>query len=409
MIKYEHYLMAYMELSRDIQHQFEAVTKFPIVSAMEQAAKQFRQFEIFQLDQARLLAASDLGLTAAVTHSRLIETSDWLSVVDRLASVSGSALASSVRLQEEIGKSALLLKIPNLEIDSLVSDHVTRALAGIDAARALYGLGEPALKAAALVPVSFQAFVARQLQEASRASRIVAARRVDLSVLAAELLDGAQAVFRGSAVLPTRRADGEPVPIPPNVFRSLETELSHVFTEEFDGEVSDAYSLAVTTRVATAGAALVQLVVRINHATERRGDPPVFKPTTTAMQACSILPSAVAKDEDLLSKVVDQLWFLIYEGSGEAKRLLDILTDAELEDLWNLKQLRLSYRHDVDHGDQVDVQRKHAKIGAAFESVLGEPVILSDADCPRAQLALYDRLIRVLERVLEALATQEGD
>ena len=66
---------------------------------------------------------------------------------------------------------------------------------------------------------------------------------------------------------------------------------------------------------------------------------------------------------------MDTLYFLIYEGSGNAKRLTELMTDEELTTVWWIKTLRTSIRHDVDHGDERKSKRKHLEIGEVYSAL----------------------------------------
>jgi len=57
----------------------------------------------------------------------------------------------------------------------------------------------------------------------------------------------------------------------------------------------------------------------LNTEAEREGRSPVFKPTTKNLYACGRIPVCVATEDSTFNYVVDQLYFLLYEGSGSSK------------------------------------------------------------------------------------------
>jgi hypothetical protein len=67
------------------------------------------------------------------------------------------------------------------------------------------------------------------------------------------------------------------------------------------------------------------LVIDINQFSERGEKREIFKPTTRNMKACAELPTLIADDEDTFGKIIDALYFLLYEGSGSAARLLNFV------------------------------------------------------------------------------------
>ena len=90
----------------------------------------------------------------------------------------------------------------------------------------------------------------------------------------------------------------------------------------------------------------------------------------------------------------------LYEGSGEAKRLLDWLADDACEALWALKQLRNVWlRHDPAHGDDAAQSKKWDKLRQALE-YLGVSALPTDGV---ACHALYDALLSSLGAMLTAL------
>ena len=99
------------------------------------------------------------------------------------------------------------------------------------------------------------------------------------------------------------------------------------------------------------------------------------------------------------------MFFLLYEGSGTAKRLQPFASDRDLEPLWRVKHLRLEARHDVDHG--TDSESKHNKIGAAYIDLIGTPIITTPREWARAQLKLYTQLLGLLEHILRGMTENQ--
>ena len=111
------------------------------------------------------------------------------------------------------------------------------------------------------------------------------------------------------------------------------------------------------------------------------------------------IPTTVAPQEDSFLEIVDSLYFLLYEGSGSAKRLTDRVAVDRLEALWLLKHLRLGARHDVDHGSANDAQKKSEQVGAAYCELVGRRSLKTREEFLQAQRALYQRLIDMLESI----------
>jgi hypothetical protein len=112
---------------------------------------------------------------------------------------------------------------------------------------------------------------------------------------------------------------------------------------------------------------------------------------------CGIIPTRVATDEQSFGEIVDQLYFLLYEGSGAASRLRERCSNDQLAALWRLKHLRTGVRHDVGHGGSKDVEKKNRQIGEAYKSLIAMVMPRSRPDWTRAQVALYGQLVEMLE------------
>ena len=184
-----------------------------------------------------------------------------------------------------------------------------------------------------------------------------------------------------------------------NVFRELEVDLETVDLNDPDTEVVALVDGSASARVVKLGGSIVELVYQFNVEGERSGDGYVFKPTSKTMLAFHVVPTMVASEEGLFSEVVDHLYFLLYEGSGAAKRLTSRIPKEKLEALWRLKHLRLGTRHDTDHGSDSESAAKAALVGQAYNELIGRPLPRLREEWLAAQQALYKSLLDMLEEI----------
>ena len=175
--------------------------------------------------------------------------------------------------------------------------------------------------------------------------------------------------------------------------RNLDLEVEH----DFEVIVEE---LPIET-ISKLGAEIIELVYNINTEAESLGREPVFKPTTKGLRACCIIPTKMAISGETFFEIVDQLFFLLYEGSGTAKRLLmkadEKVSDEVMEPLWAMKQFRLAARHDVDHGKSSEIKKKNMQIGNSFKSLIGKVMPKDETDWLSAQHEMYKGLIGVLD------------
>jgi hypothetical protein len=122
----------------------------------------------------------------------------------------------------------------------------------------------------------------------------------------------------------------------------------------------------------------------------------LFKMTTESSAALTTIGEP-CRDLVQYGKLVDALYFLIYEGSGACKRLPDPPPKFSMD----VKFLRTAVRHDVDHGSEADVQKKRLRAGEVFERYSGKK---SPEECgPEEFLSTQTRILEALQKLLASL------
>jgi len=190
------------------------------------------------------------------------------------------------------------------------------------------------------------------------------------------------------------------------LYSHVNQHLGFVYSDRFDGDVEVSFNRSIPARLVYLGYSIIEQIYKINTFSEREKQFLIFKPTTRTMHACGIIASHIASDENTFNLLIDQLYFLLYEGSGSAKRLIPIASDSNLQPIWTLKHLRLSARHDVDHGDRLSIQEKRMNIRNAFTFLLGKVMPITPGDWQRAQLRLYEEIDLMLKTILESMQKQ---
>lgn len=187
-----------------------------------------------------------------------------------------------------------------------------------------------------------------------------------------------------------------------NYFSSLNKHLAWAYRADKDVEIPEAVYNSLPAEIQTAGFQLGQLVIQLNQMAETTTGKDIFKPTNQNMAGMLMLPMVIAEDAATFANVVDTLYFLIYEGTGEAKRLLSLVKDDQLQPLWWLKHLRRMFRHDIDHGKTAEIERKRLESGAVLRQLSGVVWPKKPIHWKRAQLNLYLELIDMLENIIES-------
>jgi hypothetical protein len=137
------------------------------------------------------------------------------------------------------------------------------------------------------------------------------------------------------------------------------------------------------------------LVYKLNkkHGAEHGED--LFKLTNETTRALAGLESPTT-NKSSCATLVDALYFLVYEGSGACRRLGGTPPPFAMD----VKFLRTSFRHDVDHGDPADVRKKMKRAGETFKKYSKK---LTPDECGEAELLEVQR--RLLSKCLEMLKT----
>lgn len=281
------------------------------------------------------------------------------------------------------------------------TSRIVDSLVGVEALLRSVEVSETLLEAALLPQRAFQDFVAFQLDRvAGAASTIEKSSRLRFVDAASELLDEMTKGFDLGVLMAPQLASAElNVDWEVNVFAGLSRKAEDAPFED-EGFEAEAFVLdSCEARIATLGQRLIRLVYDLNTEAEREGRPHIFKPTTKTLYACSLIPSYVAEGNDSFNRIVDQLYFLLYEGSGDAKRLMDFGSTDRFEALWRLKHLRREARHDVGHGSEGEIQKKQKETGKAFVGLAGSVVPKNSGDWCKAQLSLYEQLVAMLEEI----------
>jgi hypothetical protein len=119
-----------------------------------------------------------------------------------------------------------------------------------------------------------------------------------------------------------------------------------------------------------------------------------FKMTNKSTRALKRLGVACAT-QYRFGELADDLYFLVYEGSGSCKRLPSPPPDFAMD----VKFLRTHLRHDLDHGDPKDAAGKRVRGASVLRKYLGVQVLetATEAQFRTAHLRLLEGLREMLK------------
>ncbi len=141
--------------------------------------------------------------------------------------------------------------------------------------------------------------------------------------------------------------------------------LGYALKDDSKYDLEEEFDKSIISKILILGKTITEKIKYIN---EINSEGNIFKPTNASFTAISCISTAFSVDKDTFANVVDSLYMLIYEGSGSASRILKILNDDECETLWNIKHLRTDFRHDYEHGNENNIQKKKKLIADAYKN-----------------------------------------
>lgn len=173
---------------------------------------------------------------------------------------------------------------------------------------------------------------------------------------------------------------------------------------ELEAQVKDVRSF----RAGNAGLWVVELWRHINRAAQLNGRDPIFEPSVEVVGVAARLPLSFAGDETELGELIDGLYKLIFEASGDGRRVRVLAEPHEYETVQDIVVLRHYYRHDQAQGRSLhDSRRKFVRVGDVFERLIGKRLPSSPADWQRVCLGLMRRAEGFLRAIADRFEGQE--
>lgn len=180
--------------------------------------------------------------------------------------------------------------------------------------------------------------------------------------------------------------------------------LGYTFQENSGYDLDEEFAKSMISKILTSGKEIPRKIEYINELRMATGQEPIFKPTTKAYTSTQCLLTAFSTDDVTFGCVIDSLYMLIYEGSGSAKRILEVLSDSECTILWNIKHIRTDFRHDIEHGNKKGYLAKKQEIGRAYQAICGKPRPFKQKDWVTAHSVLFKQVDELLQSIIDKLS-----
>ena len=168
--------------------------------------------------------------------------------------------------------------------------------------------------------------------------------------------------------------------------------------------VEELVDLSMSARAAVLAQTLLQTIIAIEGARQLDEETPIFTRTLGMLEATVMLSVHRVFDKSSLGDAVDALYFLIYEASGEMKRVKPVLDDEFCEPVWQLKYLRNKWlRHDAEHGD---AKKSFAKLRDALVYFGTDHKPSTTAEFTALYEAVLKRMNEFADALLSAVLTR---
>ena len=143
----------------------------------------------------------------------------------------------------------------------------------------------------------------------------------------------------------------------------------------------------------------IDLYTEINEFQKCSNSEQVFKTTTGSIRAISDLN--IPENRNDFEKLIKNLYILLYEGSGDLKRLN--LKNDEQQIIKKIRELRHNFEHDREHGKDSEVKKKFSIIGEIFEFLIDKKYPTTNEDWTNSGIVLIEELCEFLKKFLEDL------
>jgi len=304
------------------------------------------------------------------------------------------------RLQDQFTQARDLFELPSSRIEAV--------LAAAEATSRIFQPHNFFSDFALSSVLEYQSFIDKQYKLIQHENKIIADRRMQITELSGGLFERINASLDIGVALEGQKEHQNEEVINNDIFECglyghVNQHLGFVYSDGYSGEIETSFNNSIPARISCLGYAITEQIYKINSICENNGQCQVFKPTSRTMRACATIPSLIARSEADFYFLIDYLFFLLYEGSGTANRLIAILNESFLEPLWKVKHLRLAARHDIDHGTRKEVEKKRTKIRDTYVSLIAKPLPMKQGDWQKAQLQIYIELDLMLQKIIQEI------
>jgi hypothetical protein len=167
-------------------------------------------------------------------------------------------------------------------------------------------------------------------------------------------------------------------------------------------EVIEYIEEALPTQIREKGMIIINKIEVINDLFQNSGVDAPFKISTKTISAVRDIVGVAATSKDNLSKVITALYILIYDGTGELKRIKNMISSVFLEKLLIIKFLRHSKEHNQEI--QSNSSKLLVRVGDIYIRLCDKHSPISEKDFLNVQNNLYKEIIEVFDSAIDHIS-----
>lgn len=186
-----------------------------------------------------------------------------------------------------------------------------------------------------------------------------------------------------------------------NLFKELSQATGYIVRDERENAV-ELVENALPAKISKKGMEMMSLFEKV-----QKLDLSLVTLTPNTCGAITRIVSLIASNDDEFELICNSLYQLFYEGFGSNNhRASKYVPFDDCDALITIKHLRLSYDHDIYHGNKNEIEKKNQKIMNAFYKLINKRMPESPKDYKLCQLKLYEIIIDWLKEIINRINNQ---
>lgn len=184
----------------------------------------------------------------------------------------------------------------------------------------------------------------------------------------------------------------------------IPTYLGYTLKNGSEYDLDEEFAKSMVGKIVKGGKNIAQKIEDINEICLAQGKKCIFSLTNKMISNINCISISFSADKTTFGSVIDSLYMLLYEGSGDAARMVEILGQDSCSTLWKIKDLRTSFRHDTEHGKEKKYLSKKKEIGEAYSSICGKVLPVKQKDWVSAHYNLFVEVEKLLDNIIEKIS-----